>query len=71
MQIRYRIALTGALIALLAACSTTPSGSEGAQARTERVCFEQESSSGSRLSRRVCRMVEKEPERQAEPTPEG
>tara|TARA_Y100001933_G_scaffold264233_1_gene328964 strand:- start:490 stop:705 length:216 start_codon:yes stop_codon:yes gene_type:complete len=71
VSIRYRFAVIGALAAVLAACSTTPAGSEGSQAQTERVCFDQESSSGSRLSRRVCRTVEKEPEQKAEPASEG
>ena len=65
MQIRFLVAIVGAAAAFLSACSTTPPDPEGSQARTERVCFEQESSSGSRLSRRVCRTVEKEPEDKA------
>lgn len=70
MQIRYRLAFIGAAAAVLAACSTTPPGAEGSQARTERVCVDQESSTGSRLSRRVCRTVEKEPAQPAEPATE-
>jgi len=73
MTKNYQIAFIGAVAAALAACSTTPTGSDGsqAQARTERVCFEQESSSGSRLSRRVCRNVEKETAEKAESATES
>lgn len=66
MKKYYRFALIGVVAAVLAACSTTPTGTGGSQARTERVCVEQESSSGSRLSRRICRNVEREPTEKAE-----
>ena len=62
MQKPCQLALIGAAVAVLAACSTVPPQSEGSQAQTKRVCVNQEASSGSRLSRRVCRKVEKEPE---------
>jgi len=71
MRKHYRFALIGVAAAVLAACSTTPTGTGGSQARTERVCVEQESSSGSRLSRRICRNVEQEPTEKAEPASEG
>lgn len=73
MRNHYQIAFIGAVGAVLAACSTTPPGPNAsqAQARTERICVEQERSTGSRLSRQVCRTVEKEPEEQAVETTEG
>lgn len=52
-----QLAFIGAVAVVLTACSTTPPSPDGARADTRRVCVQQESSSGSRLSRRVCRTV--------------
>lgn len=60
-------AVLGATALFLAACSTTPSGSDGAQAQTERQCTVQQGPTGSRLgNRRVCRDVERESKEEAE-----
>lgn len=57
MQKLCQLVACGAAILFLGACSTTPPAPDGAQAKTERVCVQEQGASGSRLSRRVCRDV--------------
>lgn len=66
MQKCCQLVVFGAAILFVAGCSTTPPAADGSQAKTERVCVEEQGASGSRLSRRVCRRVPVESERTAD-----
>lgn len=57
MQKLCQLAVFGAISLLCTACSTTPPAS--GQAGVERQCVEEQSASGSRMTRRICRKVER------------
>lgn len=64
MQKLCQLAVFGAVSLLFTACSTTPPAS--GQAGVKRQCVEEQSASGSRMTRRICRKVECQSEGETE-----